>query len=205
MAVLGVLHFHLVALEDAGQRKDVPDVVVDDQRLLAVEGRVGAVQLIEQPLLLGRQRALHPVQEKSGFVEQALGRLDVLDDDGLRQLPELGFLALRQLLAGVDDHRHLRHRLIGAHLLEQLQAAHVRQAQVQHDAVEPPLLHLAERFLAGADRSDLDVAIADQLDQGVALHVIVLDDQQGAQLAIAEIADRVEGLVQRLLFGGFAR
>ena len=55
---------------------------------------------------------------------------------------------------------------------------------------------LIERFLAGADRGDLDVAIADQLDQRVALHVVVFDDQQRAQLAIAEVADRVERLVR---------
>ena len=57
--------------------------------------RVGSVrmQLVEQPLLLGRQRAFHPVQEQRGFVEQALGRLHVLDDNRLRQLPELRFSA----------------------------------------------------------------------------------------------------------------
>ncbi len=59
-------------------------------------------------------------------------------------------------------------------------------------------VHLIERFLAGADRGDLDVAIANQLDQRVALHVVVFDDQQRAQLAIVELANRVEGLVERL-------
>ena len=43
-----------------------------------------------------------------------------------------------------------------------------------------------------------DVAIANQLDQRVALHVVVFDDQQRAQLAIVELANRVERLVERL-------
>ena len=32
------------------------------------------------------------------------------------------------------------------------------------------------------------VAIADQLDQGVTLHVVIFDDQQRLQLAVAEVA-----------------
>ena len=70
------------------------------------------------------------------------------------------------------------------------------QAEVEHDAVEALAVHLIERFLAGADSGDLDVAIANQLDQRIALHFIVFDNQQRAQLAIAEVANFVERLVQ---------
>ena len=72
------------------------------------------------------------------------------------------------------------------------------EAEVEHDAVELLLPELLQRFLARADRGDLHVAIADQLDQRVALHFVVFDDQQRAQLAVAELANRVERLVQRL-------
>jgi len=58
-----------------------------DPRLPAGRRRIAAVQLVEQPLFVRRQRALHPVQEQRRLVEQSLGRLDVLDDAGLRQAP----------------------------------------------------------------------------------------------------------------------
>src|SRR5687767_2565990 len=202
VAVLGVLHVHLVTLEDAGQGNDVADVVVDDQRLLAFERRVAAVQLIEQPLLLWRQRAFHAMQEQRGLVEQPLRRLDVLDDDGLRQRSQLALFLARQLLAGIDDYRHLRHRAVGAHLLEELEPIHVVEAEVEDDAVVVAARELIQGFGAGSDRGDLDVAIADQLDQRVALRLVVFDDQQRAHLAIVERLDRVEGVIQVLPLAG---
>ena len=92
--VLGVEHVHLVTLQHARQREDVADVVVDDQRLAAGQRRIELVQLLEHPPLLGRQVAFDAMQEQRGFVEQAVGRLDVLDDDGLGEPAQLGFLFL---------------------------------------------------------------------------------------------------------------
>ena len=47
-AVLGVEHLQPVLLQHAGEREDVPDVVVDDEHLLAVEvtARPGAYQVL---------------------------------------------------------------------------------------------------------------------------------------------------------------
>ena len=55
------------------QREDVAHVVVDDQHLLALEDRVGAVQLLQQLALLRRQARLDAVEEQRRLVEQPLG------------------------------------------------------------------------------------------------------------------------------------
>ncbi len=70
----------------------------------------------------------------------------------------------RQLLAGEDDDRHVAQRRLGLQLLEQLEAAHVRQAQIEDAAVEGALAQRRQRLGAGADRLDLDVVVAEQLD-----------------------------------------
>ena len=43
------------------------------------------------------------MQEERGFVEQALGRFDVLDDDAAREHVQPGVLFRREVLAGEDD------------------------------------------------------------------------------------------------------
>ena len=61
---------------------------------------------------------------------------------------------------------------------EQLEAGHVRQPQVEDAAVERLVAQRLERLGAGADGRDLDVVVREQLDDAVALDVVVLDDQQ---------------------------
>ena len=84
-----------------------------------------------------------------------------------------------QLLAGEDDDRHVAQRRLGLQLVEQLEAGHVGQPQIDDAAVERRRSSSAvERLGAGADRGDLDVVVIEQLDDAVALDVVVLDDQQ---------------------------
>src|SRR6266508_1527590 len=103
--VLRVQDLHAVALEHARQREDVPYVIVDDEDLLVLEDLLGGVELLEQPALLLRQLPLDAVQEERRLVEQALGRARVLHHDRVGELAQLGRLALRQLLARVDENR----------------------------------------------------------------------------------------------------
>src|SRR5438105_9350334 len=155
--VLGEEHLHPVRLEDARQGEDVPDVVVDDQDLAACEDRLRAVQLLEHPPLAGREPRLDAVQEERRLVEEPLGRGRVLDDDRLRVAAQARLLAPRQLLAGVDDDRQLAEALVALYPLEQLESGRVREAQVEHHAVEAALLERRERLLARADRRHVDV------------------------------------------------
>ncbi len=94
-------------LQDAGQRKNIPDVVVHDERLAPGQRGIVLVQVREHPALLRRKVPFHPVQEQRRLVEEAVRRLHVLDDDCLGQPPQLGFLSLRELLPCVDDHGNL--------------------------------------------------------------------------------------------------
>ncbi len=49
----------------------------------------------------------HTMQEQSGFIQQAFGRLDALDHHAARQRVQTGILFRRKFLAGKDDHRQI--------------------------------------------------------------------------------------------------
>ena len=68
-AALGVDDLHLVELEQRLERKDVADVVVHDEDLVAGEGRLGAVLLFEPLALRLGERGLDAV-----LADEAAGR-----------------------------------------------------------------------------------------------------------------------------------
>ena len=76
-----------------------------------------------------------------------------------------------------------RERAIRLHPLEQLEAGHVGQAQVDDAAIDGRLLQHLERLGAGADRRDLDVVVQQQLDDAPALDFVVLDRRAAASCA----------------------
>src|SRR6266571_2950024 len=76
------------------------------------------------------------------------------------ELAQLRRLLARQLLAGVDDHRRGSGTLVLLQALEQLEAAELRQLQVDDHAVITLQLQRLERVLAGADCGHLDVLAA---------------------------------------------
>ena len=128
-------HLHAAPLEHAAQREDVAGVVVDQQHRLADQILVGAVQPLEHPLLVGGQVGDDAVQEQRRLVEQPLGQLDALDDDAARHRVQLRVLLRRQLAAGEDDDRQVGEPPVVADRFEQLEARHVGQPQIEHDAI----------------------------------------------------------------------
>ena len=54
-------------------------------------------------------------------------------------------------------------RVVLAHPLQDVEPAHVRQAQVEHHAIAPPLLEDRQRVGAAAGRDDVDVVVSEQL------------------------------------------
>jgi hypothetical protein len=123
----------------------------------------------------------------------------ILDDDGLGVAPELGLLGRRELLARVDDDRQILDGGVVLDALEQREAAHVGEPQIEHHAVEAPLGDLLQGRLGGGDRRDLDVlAPAHQLDDAAALHLVVFDHEQVAHRLLDEAGDPVEGAVERV-------
>ena len=95
------------------------------------------------------------------------------------KLLEPRLLAAGQLLAGVDDDRQVAEALRRLDLLEQLEAAAVREASGRAPcsrSAAPRAPRAPPRREPTADR--VDVVAADQLDDRVALDVVVLDDEQ---------------------------
>ena len=151
------------------------------------------VQLLEHLALLGRQAALDAVQEQRGLVEQPVRRLHVLDDDRFGQPPQLGLLLLRQLLAGVDDDRDLRQPRARPSSSRAGRSRSCRRARGRGPGSRTFCASSAASASAPvATAVRLHVAVADQLDDALALDVVVLDDQQVADLAVDEAGDRGE-------------
>jgi hypothetical protein len=72
---------------------------------------------------------------------------------------QLRILLGRQFAAGEDDDRNVRDRVVLADLLQHVEAGHVRQAQIEHDAIAVLFPQGLERVLAGSGRDDLDVVV----------------------------------------------
>jgi hypothetical protein len=77
----------------------------------------------------------------------------------------------------------------------------VRSSTAQSNA----RLQRRQRLGAGVDGGDLEIGVADQLDDALALHLIVLDHQQAALAAGQELLDARELLFQPLAATGFIR
>ena len=90
---------------------------------------------------------------------------------------------------------------LGVHFLQQLEACHVRQAQVEYDTIKGPIARIvAQCFLAGRQRrNQLDVIVAEQFGDGLALDVVVLDNQQPLGARGGEALDAVESRRPRAL------
>ena len=140
----------------------------------------------------GGQVGDDPVQEQRGLVEQPLRQFDALDDDAARHRVQLGILLRRQLAAGEHHHRQIGQRRVVADLFEQLEAGHVGQPQIEHDAIDLLPAQRRERLGAGAGGDDVDVVMAEQLGDPELFGRIVLDDQQALAARLDEILDPAE-------------
>ena len=78
------------------------------------------------------------------------------------------------------------------YLLQQVEAAHVGQAQIEHDTIERFIVHRLYGRPAAADGHDLDIFVSEQFDDGLPLDVVVLDDQKPPGARDREILDLVE-------------
>ena len=202
-AVVGVEDGHAEPLlERRRQGEDVADVVVDDQHARAEQGRVVPTGAL-QHLPLGRgEPGLFPVEEQGGLLEQALGRGGVLHNDRLGERLERVFFGAGEISGGVDHHRHDGQGRVVADAIEKLVAIHLRQAEVEHDAVEAPGPHGAEGLLGAAGGGDVDVVAAEQLDDAAPLVLVVLHDEQAAAAAADEAHQVVQHRVEVSLRAG---
>ena len=103
-AVLGVNHLQVMLLQNTGQCKDVADVVVHHQYLLARQRNVVAADGCQNgPLIVG-EVGVGAMQEQHGLFQQAFIGLRKADDTRPRELPDLGLQLGGQVVhAGEDD------------------------------------------------------------------------------------------------------
>src|SRR5690242_6846601 len=200
LAVLGERDAHAVIIEHGRQREDVSNIIIDDEHVLAGEDGVGVVQALEHAPLVLRQLRFDSVQEQRRLVEQTFRTLHVLDDDRVSETAQPRLLLLRELLARVDDDRQVTYRRIGLHGLEKLETIlSALEAEIEHHAVVVRLRELAERLFRRRDGRDLDILVGDQLDDALALDIVVLNDEQTLYLLIDELRYSIEGVVEGLL------
>ena len=192
-AVGGADDFHLVVFEQRGQGEDVAGVVVHHQHLAAAQHLVGVVQPLEHLLLLVGQSATTRCRNSAVSSSSRSGDWTSLRTMLLAIVLSRALLVGGELLAGEDDDRQVVQGRLGLDLLQQLEAGHVGQAQVEHDAVERPVEQRLERLAAGGDGRELDVVVAEQLDDRLPLDVVVLDDQQPLGARGGEVLEAVEG------------
>ena len=79
-----------------------------------------------------------------------------------------------------------------AQFVQHLEARHVRQAQVQHDAVGGLLAHDVERLFARAGGDDFDIVITQKLGDAHLLGRIVFHHQQPAAPRLGILLDASE-------------
>ena len=126
------------------------------------------------------------MQEQRGFVEQALGRFDALHDNAARHRMQLRILVGREFAPGEDDNRRGRQRFVVTQALQNLEARHVGQPQIEHDTIGGLLLQPRQGGRAGIDRFDVDVVVSKKLGDAELLGRIILDDEQ----ALAAMFDK---------------
>ena len=192
---------HFEAFEDAGHGKDISDVIVHEKNFLVLQHSL--VEVFEHAPLAFREFGSVAMEQQGGFIEQAFRRADILDDNALGQLPELGLLFLEQIPGGVNNDRNGAQVRLILELLQQLDAGHIGQAQVEHDAIEPLRVKRVERLFARGRHGGLHVAVADQLAHVHLLSLVILHQQQVLHWALQKTLQCVKGGLEVLFVIGF--
>ena len=78
-----------------------------------------------------------------------------------------------KFLACEDHYWQVLHLGIFAEVFEDVEAAHIRQPQVEHDAVERFLPYQFERFASGGRDNDINILVPQQLSNAELLSRIV--------------------------------
>ena len=139
---------------------------------------IGVAQPLKHALLVRREIRNHAMEEKRRFVEKPLRQLDPLHDHAASNRMQLGVFLGRQLASGEHDHRNLRQRVILPNMLKQLEPRHIRQLEIENDAIGWLLPKHRQSLAAIVGGDDFDVLVAEQLGYAQKLGRIVLNDEQ---------------------------
>ena len=188
----GADDLHLLVFEQRGQRKDVAGVVVDHQHLAPAQHLVGTVQALAARCIRSGRSATTRCRNSAVSSSRRSGERTSLSTMLLASVRSCCCSASLRSLPVNTTTGTSRQRRLGVDLLQQLEAAHVGQAQVQHHAVEGLRAHRGERLAAGVHGHDLDVLVARAAPRSPAARSVVLDDQQPLGARRGEFLDAVE-------------
>ena len=119
------------------------------------------------------------MQEERRLIEQPLRRFDALDHNAAGQRVQARVLFRRQFFAGEDhDWQIAQLAEVSRMRSRTVEAGHVRQSQIEHDAIECFLRHDLQRFRAGRDNGDIDIVVSQQFANAHLFRGIVFHDQQ---------------------------
>ncbi len=155
------------------------------------------MQAVEHFLFFGGQVGYHTMEKERRFVEQAFGRFDALDDDATRERVQSRVFFRRQILACKNDDRQITGRSI-AQALENFEASHVGQPQVEDHAIERTFGHGIQRVHAGCRDQDVDIVVAEKFADAELLCGIILDDEQALETRDGVVLDLTEGEFEAL-------
>src|SRR5580693_5593322 len=96
---------HVMTLEQAVERENVADVVVDHKNLTPRQRFVTAVEVLDHRLFRFRQFGDDAMEEERRHVKQPLGGAHALEDDALGALAQAYLLSVRQVPARKDNDR----------------------------------------------------------------------------------------------------
>ena len=114
LAGLGRHDAHVLTLQDARQREDIPDIVVDDEHLAPGQSLVAVVKALENMPLPLRQRPDRLVKPERALVHQTLRRRDRYHGHIASGGLQGGLDRLLQLLRAVDDKGHIAPQTVAA-------------------------------------------------------------------------------------------
>ena len=173
-------HLHPAPLEHAAEREDVPHVVVDDQHRLADQVSSERCSRSSMRCLAGGRSATTRCRNNAVSSSSRSGDSTPLTTTLRASVWSSRVLLGRQLAAGEDDDGQVAPALIARAIsLEDLEAGHVGQPQVEHDAVERLRRAARERLLRPCRRSTMSMSSWPSSSRMLELlGRVVLDDEQ---------------------------
>ena len=169
---------HAPPLQHAAECENIPNVVVHHQHFLPHQRIVRAVQTVEHPLFLRRKVGDYTMQKQCSLIQQPFRRLHSFDHHAARQrcsrASSSGDSSFPVNTTTGKSFRFWRF----AQALQDFEARHIGQAQVQHDAVERLLFDRGERFGAGGGDRNINVVMTQQFANTELLRRVVFHNQQ---------------------------
>ena len=198
-AVVGKVDIEAQLFQLGGQRVNIAHVVVHQQQLFTLENVVAVLNQLRVAAPVGGQGGFQPVQEQGRLIKQPFVGALGLENNTVGVLAQPRFLVAGQVLAGIDHHRHRLVVIVAVQALQQLEAAHVRQCQIQDHAIIDGVTEGFECRLAAGDGGDLNALLVEQLADAFMLDSAVLHHQQAPHIGLDGGFDLGEGAEHLLL------